>query len=150
MSWTGRKRGNGERYPSGDLKRPRKPKPIPPQPHRKGYGSNPLAETQHGRYYLDGAINGSQHLAGSFYGRSRLRYRAAMGAPSDLRSPSEGRGEKATDEDDVRVIAEYHAARDRLGRLTTDVEWVVIQNAMLADLTDYRKGLDVLRRFYGV
>jgi hypothetical protein len=153
MSWTGRKRGNGERKLSGDLKRPRKPKPIPPQPHRKGYGSNPLAETQHGRYFLDGAINGPQHLAGSFYGRSRLRYRAAIGSPDSLRSRFEGRGEKATDDDpdgDIRCINEYLAARSILGRLTTDVEWVVIQNAMLADLTDYREGLDLLRRFYGV
>ena len=149
MSWTGRKRGQGERYPSGDLKR-RKPKAEPPQPHRKGYGTHPLAETQHGRYFLDGAINDRQHVAGTYFGRSRLRYRAAIGSPDSLRSRSETRGEKATDDDDARYIAEHLAVRHTLGRLTVDIEWVIVQDAQLADLTDYRKGLDVLRRVYGV
>ena len=144
----GRKRdSNRERYACG------KPKPkkitYPDQPHRRGYGSNPLAETTHGRYLLDGTITPPQHAAGAWYGRSRLRYRAAIGSPDSLRSRSEARGEKATD-DDARHIAEYQTARAILGRLTVDVEWIVIQNGMLADLTSYRKGLDVLRRFYGV
>ena len=145
----GRKRdSNRERYACG------KPNPktitYPDQPHRRGYGSNPLAETTHGRYLLDKAISPAQHAAGAWYGRSRLRYRAAIGSPDSLRSRSEARGEKATDDDDARHIAEYQTARAILGRLTTDVEWVICHDAQLADLTAYRKGLDVLRRFYGV
>ena len=145
----GRKRNaTADRYPCG---KPRRRKPPPPdQPHRRGYGSNPLAETSHGRYFLDGTINDRQHLAGTFYGRSRLRYRAAIGSPDSLRSRFEGRCPEDTLDDDARYIAEYQAARTILGRLTVDVEWVVVQNAQLADLTNYRKGLDVLRRFYGV
>jgi hypothetical protein len=156
MSWRGRKRTLGERYPGGKLKRSRKPKPDPPQPHRRGYGSNPLAETQHGRYFLDGAINGSQHTAGQFYGRSRLCYRAAIGAPDGLRSHALTRTSvhdshlDGSDENDVKIIAEFEAARSALGRLVVDVEWVVVQDAMLADLTAYRAGLDVLRKLYRV
>ena len=142
----GRKRdSSADRYPCG--KRRRKPPPI--QPHRVGFGSNPLAETTHGRYLLAGAISPAQHLAGSFFGRSRLRYRAAMGSPDSLRSRSEGH--PAGDcEDDARHIAEFEAARARLGRLTVDVEWVIVQDAQLADLTAYRAGLDVLRQFYRI
>jgi hypothetical protein len=149
MSWRGRKRTLGDRYPSGDLKR-RKPKPDPPQPHRRGYGSNPLAETQHGRYLLDGAITASQHVAGSFYGRSRLSYRAVMGSPSDLRSRFEGHPAEVDPERDVKIIAEFEAARSALGCLVADVEWVIVQDAMAADLTAYRAGLDVLRKVYRV
>jgi hypothetical protein len=145
----GRKRdSNRERYACG------KPKPkkitYPDQPHRKGYGSNPLAETTHGRYLLDKAISPAQHAAGAWYGRSRLRYRAAIGSPDSLRSRSEGRCKEDTGDDDARHIAEYQTARAILGRLTTDVEFVVVQDAQLADLTNYRKGLDVLRKLYGV
>ena len=144
----GRKRDStADRYPCG---KPRRPKATPPvQPHRKGYGSNPLAETQHGRYFLDGAINGPQHVAGGFFGRSRLRYRAAIGSPDSLRSRTEGHP-ASTGDDDARYIAEFEAARVRLGRFVVDVEWVICQDAQLADLTAYRAGLDVLRRFYGV
>ena len=81
MSWS-RKRIQGERYPSGKLKVHRKPKPPPDQPHRKGFGSNPIAETVHGRYYLGNHINGPQYVAGSLFLRARLRYRAAIGSPS--------------------------------------------------------------------
>ena len=148
MSWTGRKRGQGERYPSGDIKR-RKPKAEPPQPHRRGYGTHPLAETQHGRYFLDGAINDRQHVAGTYFGRSRLRYRAAIGSPDSLRSRSEGHASEF-EPDDAKDIADYRAIRTILGHLITDLDWIIVQDAMLADLTGYRKGLDVLRRFYGV
>jgi hypothetical protein len=148
MAWTGRKRSAGERHPGGKLKRS-KPAAPPPQPHRKGYGSDPLAETVHGRYRLDGAINQQQWLAGAFYGRSRLRYRAAIGSPDSLRSRSEGRPD-GEERDDAKVIAEHEAARHALGRLTVDIEWVVCADAMLADLTSYRAGLDILRRFYRV
>ena len=146
----GRKRNaTADRYPCGKP-RPRKQPPPPDQPHRKGYGSNPLAETQHGRYYLDGAINAPQHLAGVYFGRSRLRYRSATGAPDSLRSRSEGYLAKDEPEADARYIAEYENVRGVLGRLVVDVEWVIVLDAMLADLTDYRKGLDILRRHYGV
>ena len=56
MTRAGRKRdSNRERYACG---KPKPPKPVhyPDQPHRRGYGSNPLAETSHGRYLLDKAI----------------------------------------------------------------------------------------------
>ena len=149
MSWTGRKRTLGERTPGGKLKR-RKPPAPPVQPHRKGYGANPLAETSHGRYLLDGAITASQHVAGSFYGRSRLQYRVAMNAPSDLRSRFEGHVTEPDPERDAKIIAEFETARSALGRLVTDVEWVIVQDAALADLSDYRKGLDVLRKVYRV
>ena len=149
MSWTGRKRSSGERTPSGKLKR-RKPPAPPAQPHRKGYGSNPLAETTHGRYLLDGAISASQHVAGSFYGRSRLQYRVAIGSPSDLRSRSEGHATEPDPERDAKIIAEFEAARAALGRFVTDVEWVLVQDAALVDLSDYREGLDVLRKVYRV
>ena len=149
MTRAGRKRNaTAERYPCGKP-RPRKQPPHPDQPHRKGYGSNPLAETQHGRYYLDGAINAPQHLAGTYYGRSRLRYRAAMGSPHGLASRSEGHASEF-EPDDAKDIAEYRAIRTILGHLITDLDWIIVQDAMLADLTGYRKGLDVLRRFYGV
>ena len=148
MSWTGRKRSSGDRYPSGKL-RPHKPAKPADQPHRKGYGDNPLAETQHGRYRLDGVINQQQWLAGAFYGRTRLRYRAAVGTPDSLRWPSERhRGERV--DRDAEYIAEYEGARTALGRYWVDVDWVIGQDAMLADLTAYRHGLDVLRRFYRV
>jgi pyruvate dehydrogenase complex dehydrogenase (E1) component len=55
-----------------------------------------------------------------------------------------------SDENDVKIIAEFEAARSALGRLVVDVEWVVVQDAMLADLTAYRAGLDVLRKLYRV
>ena len=148
MSWTGRKRTQGDRHPSGKLKR-HKPATPPDQPHRKGYGSNPLAETQHGRYFLDGAINDRQYLAGTFFGRSRLRYRAAIGSPNSLRSRSEGPPVQPT-WDDADAVAAYLAAREALGRLTVDLEWVIVQDVQLADLTCYRAGLDVLRRLYRV
>ena len=149
MSWRGRKRdAMGERYACGKLK-PKKAPPPPTQPHRKGYGSDPLAETQHGRYRLDGAISQRQWLAGAFYGRSLIRYRVAMGSPSGLRSRFDDRP-ASEGEDDARHIAEHEAARNALGRLTVDVEWVVGQDAMLADLTAYRDGLTILIRFYGV
>jgi hypothetical protein len=149
MSWSGRKRAFGDRHPCGKLKR-RKLPPPPVPPHRRGYGSNPLAETQHGRYLLDGAITASQHVAGSYYGRSRLRYRAVMGAPSDLRSRFEGYTGESDPERDAKVIAEFETARHALGCLVVDVEWVVVQDAVLADLTAYRQGLDVLRKVYRV
>jgi hypothetical protein len=150
MTRAGRKRNsNRERYACG---KPKPPKPVhyPDQPHRRGYGSNPLAETTHGRYLLDKAITAPQHAAGAWYGRSRLRYRAAIGSPDSLRSRDEGHPEDGEERDDARAIAEYQTARAFLGRFTTDVEWVVCLDAQLADLTAYRKGLDVLRRFYGV
>ena len=148
MSWRGRKRDAlGERYACGKLKPKKAPAP-PTQPHRKGYGSDPLAETQHGRYRLDGAITQRQWLAGAFYGRSLIRYRIATGSPDSLRSPSDSWLEPSGD--DARHIDEHEAARNALGRLTVDVEWVVGQDAMLADLTAYRDGLTILARFYGV
>lgn len=149
MSWTGRKRASTQpRKPCGRLK-PRKPSAPPSQPHRKGYGSNPLAETQHGRYLLDGVINGPQHLAGTFYGRSRLRYRAAIGSPDSLRGRSDGHP-AGSGENDAEDISAYLGARTALGHFIADVEWVICQDALLADLSAYRAGLDTLRRFYGV
>jgi hypothetical protein len=148
MSWTGRKRSPGDRFPSGKLKP--KPPPLPgDQPHRKGFGSNPLAETVHGRYYLTGAISEPQHLAGTFYGRTRLKYRIAIGAPDSLRSRSDARVTR-DDTDDADIIRFYIMVRSALGHLITDIDWVIIQDAMLADLTAYRQGLDVLRRVYHV
>ena len=148
MSWTGRKRTTGDRYPGGKLK-PRKPPPPPDQPHRKGFGSNPLAETVHGKYYLTGAISGPQHLAGTFYGRTRLKYRIAIGAPDSLRSRS-GQVSERDDTGDAEIIRHFLDIKNRLGHLITDLEWVIVQDAMLADLTTYRKGLDALRRIYRV
>lgn len=148
MSWTGRKRSQGERYSSGKLKS-RKPATSPPQPHRKGFGSNPIAETVHGRYHLGGHINGPQYVAGSLFLRARLRYQAAIGSPHGPRSPSEGHAMQL-EPDDAKDIAVYEAARTAMGRFTTDVEWVLVQDAQLADLTAYRKGLNVLRRLYRV
>lgn len=148
MSSTGRKRSLGERYPSGDRKL-RKSKPPPPQPHRKSYGNHPLAETVHGRYHLGGHINGPQYVAGSLFLRARLRYQAAMGSPSGLCSPSEGHVLEF-EPDDASDIAVYEATRQALGRLTVDLEWVLVQDAQVADLTAYRQGLDVLRRLYRV
>jgi len=148
MAWVGRKRAAGDRYPSGKLKRC-KPAAPPVQPHRRGYGSHPLAETVHGRYLLDGLITPQQHTAGALYALARSRYRAAIGAPDSLRSRSEGHP-AGTGEDDARHIADYEAAREALGRLTVDVEWICCADAMLSDLTAYRAGLDVLRRMYRV
>jgi hypothetical protein len=138
----------GERYPSGKLKVHRKPKP-PDQPHRKGFGSNPIAETVHGRYYLGNHINGPQYVAGSLFLRARLRYRAAFGSPSGLRSRSEGHVVKI-DHDDAKDVEAYEAARQLLGHLTADVELVLCQDAQLADLTAYRQGLNLLRRLHHV
>ena len=149
MSWTGRKRSPGDRFPGGKLK-PRKSPQPPDQPHRKGLGSNPLAETVHGRYYLTGAISGPQHLAGTYFGRTRLRYRISIGAPDSLRSRSDARGTRDDPEADIRAVDEYEAVRVALGRLIVDIEWVIVMDALLADLTAYRKGLDTLRRYYGV
>jgi len=148
MSWTGRKRQAGDRYPNGQVKRKKPPKP-PEQPHRRGYGSNPLAETQHGRYRLDGAISQQQWLAGEFYRRTRLRYRAAIGATDSLARRS-GEPSENPERDDAKCVAEYDAVRNRLGRLVVDLDWVLGQDAMLGDLTAYRAGLDALRRIYGV
>jgi len=148
MSWTGRKRSPGDRYPSGDRRLPKPPKP-PDQPHRKGFGSNPLAETVHGRYYLTKAISEPQHLAGTYYGRSRLRYRAAIGSPDSLRSRSEGQPIPTGEYDGVE-IAHFNGVILALGKLRVDVDWVIVQDAMLADLTNYRRGLDVLRTLYRV
>ena len=149
MAWTGRKRDTGlERYANGRAKA-RKPPEPPDQPHRRGYGSNPLAETVHGRYLLAGAINQQQYLAGTFYGRSRLRYRIAMGSPDSLRSRSDDRA-AGDGEDDAKDIAEHEATLRTLGRLAVDLDWVIGQDAMLSDLTAYKAGLDALRRIYGV
>jgi hypothetical protein len=149
MSWTGRKRGAGDRFPSGKLK-PRKPPKPPEQPHRKGYGSHPLAETVHGRYLLDGLITPQQHTAGELFRQARVRYQIAIGSPASLRNRSEGYPDNLGERDDARDIADFEAARTALGRLTVDVEWVCCQDAMLSDLTAYRAGLDVLRRIYRV
>jgi hypothetical protein len=54
------------------------------------------------------------------------------------------------DRDDAKDVAAYEAAREILGRLTADLEWVLCQDAQLADLTAYREGLDALRRLYRV
>jgi hypothetical protein len=148
MAWIGRKRTEGERHSNGRLKY-RKPKPPPEQPHRRGYGSNPLAETVHGRYYLGNHINGPQYVAGSLFLRARLRYQAAIGSPHGLCSQPDGHVVKF-DRDDAKDVAAYEAAREILGRLTADLEWVLCQDAQLADLTAYREGLDALRRLYRV
>jgi len=148
MSWTGRKRSPGDRYPGGKLKRP-KAAPPPEQPHRKGFGSNPLAETVHGRYYLTGAISQPQHLAGVFFGRSRLRYRIAIGAPDSLRSRSDARTTR-DDNNDAETVGAFLDIRRQLGHLIVDLDWVIGQDAMLSDLTAYRQGLNVLRRIYRV
>lgn len=148
MSWTGRKRSLGERHPSGRLKA-RKSKPLPDQPHRKGFGNHPIAETVHGRYHLGGHINGPQYVAGSLFLRARLRYQAAMGSPHGPCSPSEGHSLEF-EPDDAHDIKTYEVTRQALGRLTVDLEWVLVQDAQIADLTAYRQGLDVLRRLYRV
>ena len=72
-----------------------------------------------------------------------------MGSPHGLASRSEGHASEF-EPDDAKDIAEYRAIRTILGHLVTDIDWIIVQDAMLADLTGYRKGLDVLRRFYGV
>jgi hypothetical protein len=73
-----------------------------------------------------------------------------MGSPSDLRSRFEGHPAEVDPERDVKIIAEFEAARSALGCLVADVEWVIVQDAMAADLTAYRAGLDVLRKVYRV
>jgi hypothetical protein len=152
MSWTGRKRSQGDRHPCGKLKS-RKPGSPPPQPHRKGFGTNPIAETVHGRYHLGGHINGPQYVAGSLFLRARLRYQAAIGSPHGPRSPSGSPSEGHPTElepDDAKDIAAYEAARRALGYFATDVEWIVVQDQALYELYNYLKGLDILRRLYRV
>ncbi len=149
MAWRGRNRAPGTRYACGKLKP--KPKPAEPeQPHRKGYGSNPLAETQHGRYLMDGAITGPQHLTGELYRKARLRYRAALGITDGLSRGHREGGGQGEERDDAQAVAEFLKARQALGLNARDVDWVVGSDLATSNLDGYRRGLDALRRLWGI
>jgi hypothetical protein len=149
MAWRGRNRAPGTRYACGKLKPKPKP-PEPEQPHRRGYGSNPLAETQHGRYFMDGVITGPQHVAGESYRRCRLRYRAALGITDSLsRGHREGDREDR-DWDDAQAVADFLKAKQALGLNARDVDWVVGSDRATGNMDGYRRGLDCLRRLWGV
>jgi hypothetical protein len=93
------------------------------------------------------AITASQHVAGSYYGRSRLRYRAAFGLLTAFVGVLKPIGEGNRDKPPISPSSRRRG--QRLGRLVTDVEWVIVRDAMLADLTAYRQGLNILRRSIG-
>jgi hypothetical protein len=146
----GRKRKPGSRTPNGKL-RPDRPAPLPVLPHRRGYGSDPRATTQHGRFLLDGVINGPQFVAGEIYLVSLAKYRAAILAPHGLRSASEGSAKRVCDEEfEIEIVERFEVVRRALGRLITHVERVLCHEQRPADPTGYRAGLDVLRGVYGV
>jgi hypothetical protein len=151
MPWRGRNRALGARYGCGKL-RPKPKRVEPEQPHRKGYGSNPLAETQHGRYFLDGAITGPQHVAGEFYRKARLRYRSALGITDGLSRGHREGGGKDEDRDDAQAVADFIAVRQALGQWERDVDWVVGNDMKTGsgNMAGYRRGLDCLRRLWGI
>jgi hypothetical protein len=146
----GRKRHSSERWPGGKLK-PR-PKPAPVPPHRRGYGSDPRAATQHGRYFLDGLINGQEWAVGEIHLVARMKYRAAMAAPGALRSRFERPIPRAPHDadDDADIIRRYEYTRKALGKLVTYVDCVLYQDSCTTNVAGYRAGLKVLRRVYGV
>jgi hypothetical protein len=148
MAWRGRKRELADRYPCGKL-RPRRKLAEPEQPHRRGYGTNPLAETVHGRYFMDGQITKPQYTAGTIYARARLMYRAALGIADGLSRGNCGAKER-DDVRDAKAVAEFNRIREAMGRHAVDVEWVVGADSQLVDLDGYRRGLDCLRRLWGV
>lgn len=77
----------------------------------------------------------------------RNRYRAAMMSPDTLRRPSTS---QLMDLDDADAIENYHAIQRLLGRHLCDVEFVLMLDGMLVDLTSYRAGLELLRGHYRI
>jgi len=94
----GRPRKSGQRYRSGDLKRPSNEPAISPaaiaaaQPHRKGLGDrapDQLAENELGRMVIRGQISALQHTAGQRYA---AQWRAYIGTLDGPRWPWRGQG----------------------------------------------------------
>ena len=84
----GRKRKNGARYPSGELRGERAPSPAmvaARMPHRgcvpQEHCVNPMAETELGRMQLKGKISKGQHDAGIKFASVVARYRAIISGP---------------------------------------------------------------------
>src|SRR5262245_15511683 len=137
MSRAGRKRkALARRHPNGKIKPEREKPPV--LPHRVGFSPMEMkASTAHGRYCLMGLITNEQHRAGELFIVERARYRAAMMSPDPLRRAGSS---QPYDADDADVVASFEALRQLLGRHEVDVEWVLMLDGMLTDLTSYREG----------
>jgi hypothetical protein len=145
----GRKRKLAARHPGGKLKSA--PIVRPDLPHRRGYGSDPRATTLHGRYFLDGAIDGRQYVVGELYLVTLIKYRAAILAPGGLRSRSDGGvGRRLDEAEDAELVDRFVACLKVLGRLARHVESVLCEDQPPPEMRLYVAGLTVLRGVYGL
>jgi hypothetical protein len=103
--------------------------------------------TTHGRYLLAGVIDGRQWAAGEIYLVARLRHRAAVLAPPELRSRTQG---PTPERDDAQAMHAYESARKSLRECRACVERVLYEDAAVTEVGLYRAGLERLRRYYRV
>ncbi len=93
----GRKRKNGARYPSGELREARAPSPAmiaARMPHRGSVSQedavNAIAESELGRMHLKGKISKGQYDAGCRFASVVARYRATIMGPRPVLAGGRG------------------------------------------------------------
>ena len=145
MSRAGRKRkAMLKRHPNGKVKLVRERPPV--LPHRAGFSPmEQKAATAHGRYCLKGLITEQQHRAGELFIVERTRYRAAMMSPDTLRRPSSS---TPPNMDEAHALQSFEVLQRLLGRHLVDLEWILLLDGMLTDLSSYREGLNILKSHY--
>ncbi len=143
---------------------------LPTVPGRRGEPPrdlrlDPRAESQHGRYCIDGTITEQFYAAGVRYLEANARYRAAIAVPDSL-ARFTGSGGKGSDENTKRAVEAFNDANKAMkGRDPFDAAIMVLDRraqyavgqVVLRDMpiplgyrACYSRGLMQLARHYGI